>query len=103
MQPPPPGTLPPDLPHEPGAVSEFVQRKVLELQREMDAVKTERRTPVRELLASVARDKDERHDLLEAYEEGRPMREVWGGERFREAALAYAAQRRAAVREAVDR
>jgi hypothetical protein len=84
-------------------VSEFVQRKVLELQREMDAVQAERRTPLRELLASVARDKDERHALLEAYEGGRPMREVWGGERFREAALAHAAQRRTAVREAADR
>jgi hypothetical protein len=97
------GVLPPELPREPRAVSEFVQRKVLELQREMDAVQTERRAPVRDLLASVARDRDERRDLLEAYEDGRPMREVWGGERFREAALAYAAQRRAAVREAADR
>ncbi|GAA5106265.1 hypothetical protein GCM10023339_02980 [Alloalcanivorax gelatiniphagus] len=96
------GVLPPDVPHEPGAVAEHVERRLLELRREMDAVRTERRTPLRELLAVVARDKDERHELLEPFEDGRPPREVWGNQHFREAALAYAARRRAAVREAAE-
>jgi hypothetical protein len=95
--------LPPHVPREPGAVAEHVQRRLLELQREMDEIRPERRTPLRELLATVARDRDERHELLEAYEGGTSLREIWASERFRSAALALAAERRAAVREAAER